>query len=140
MLKLTFRMLALGPLLWCRSDVRNICFKTLYGDQFRLSTLLIILNYPVILSHWCSTINSFFSNLPPLFKCNSTIVFFFFFFLRGSGNCNFLHSIKFECYTFAFNEQIAGEAIMNSINQFFVLPFDHVWVMFVGNVRSLYHI
>ena len=31
---------------------------SLYGGQFTLSTQLIILNYPVILSHWCCTIVS----------------------------------------------------------------------------------
>ena len=37
--------------LWQRAKARNVSFKTLYGGQFTLSTQLIILNYPVILSH-----------------------------------------------------------------------------------------
>ena len=32
-------------------NARNVCFETLYGGQFTLLTQLIILNYPVILSH-----------------------------------------------------------------------------------------
>ena len=34
-----------------RANARNVSFKTLYVGQFTLSTQLIILNYPVILSH-----------------------------------------------------------------------------------------
>ena len=34
---------------------RNFTIETLYDSQFTLSTQLIISNYPVILSHWCST-------------------------------------------------------------------------------------
>ena len=32
-------------------NARNVSFETLYGGQFTLLTQLIILNYPVILSH-----------------------------------------------------------------------------------------
>ena len=39
------------PSLWLRANTRNSRFETLYGGQFTLSTQLIILNYPVILSH-----------------------------------------------------------------------------------------
>ena len=35
--------------LWRRADARNVSFETLYGDQFTLSTQLMILNYPVSL-------------------------------------------------------------------------------------------
>ena len=38
-----------------RANARNVSFQTLYGGQFTLSTQLITLNYPVILSHQCST-------------------------------------------------------------------------------------
>ena len=38
-----------------RANAQNISFETLYSGQFMLSTQLIILNYPVILSHWCNT-------------------------------------------------------------------------------------
>ena len=34
---------------------KNVNFETLNGGQFRLSTQLILLNYPVILSHRCNT-------------------------------------------------------------------------------------
>ena len=42
--------------------------KTLYGGQLTLSTQLIIPNYPVILSHWCSTTVSL--ETYPLFSFN----------------------------------------------------------------------
>ena len=38
---------------WWRTNTRNISFETLSSGQFTLSTQLI--NYPVILSHRCST-------------------------------------------------------------------------------------
>ena len=41
--------------LWKRAKTQNVSFETLYGGQLMLSTRLIILNYPVILSHWRST-------------------------------------------------------------------------------------
>ena len=41
--------------LWRRANARNVSFETFYGGQFRLSTQLIILNYPIILSHRRST-------------------------------------------------------------------------------------
>ena len=41
--------------LWRRASARNVSFETFYGGQFRLSTQLIILNYPIILSHRRST-------------------------------------------------------------------------------------
>ena len=41
--------------IWQRAGTWNVSFETLYGGQFMLSTQLIIPNYPVILSHWCST-------------------------------------------------------------------------------------
>ena len=34
-----------------KANTGNVSFKTLYSGQFTLSTQLIILNYPVILSH-----------------------------------------------------------------------------------------
>ena len=37
--------------LWQRAKARNTSFKTLYDGQFTLSTQLIALNYPVIISH-----------------------------------------------------------------------------------------
>ena len=37
------------------ANIRNVNFETLYGGQFMLSTQLIILNYPVVLSHKHST-------------------------------------------------------------------------------------
>ena len=46
-------------------DAQNISFE-LYSGQFTSSSQLIILNYPVILSH---QYHSFFRNLPPLFIC-----------------------------------------------------------------------
>ena len=50
--------------LWRRANARNVSFLTLYGDQFTLSTQLIILNYPVKLSP--TQHHSFYKNLPPL--------------------------------------------------------------------------
>ena len=41
--------------LWWRANTWNVSFLTLYSGQFTLSTQLIIQNYPVIFSHWCST-------------------------------------------------------------------------------------
>ena len=41
--------------IWQRAGTWNVSFETLYSGQFMLSTQLIIPNYPVILSHWCST-------------------------------------------------------------------------------------
>ena len=41
--------------LWPKANVRNVNFETLYSGQFTLSTQLIILNYPVILSYRRST-------------------------------------------------------------------------------------
>ena len=38
-----------------KASARNVSFVTFYGGQFMLSTQLIILNYPVILSHRRST-------------------------------------------------------------------------------------
>ena len=46
------------------SNARNFCSVICYGGQFMLSTQLIILYYPVILSH--RQHHSFFRNLPPL--------------------------------------------------------------------------
>ena len=42
-----------------RADAQNVCFETLYVGQFTSSAQLIILNYPVILSHRHSTTVSF---------------------------------------------------------------------------------
>ena len=56
--KLMFRVLA---------NAQNVNFETLYNGQFMSSTLLLILNYLVILSHQCST--SFLRNFLPLFIC-----------------------------------------------------------------------
>ena len=52
--------------LWWRANARNVRFKTLYKDLFTLSTHLIVLNYPVILSHQHSTTVSL-ESFPPLF-------------------------------------------------------------------------
>ena len=41
--------------LWPKANVWNVNFETLYSGQFTLSTQLIILNYPVILSYRRST-------------------------------------------------------------------------------------
>ena len=46
------------------SNARNFCSVICYGGQFMLSTQLIILYYPAILSH--RQHHSFFRNLPPL--------------------------------------------------------------------------
>ena len=43
------------PDLWRRANARNVSFENLCGDRFTLSTQLVILNYPVILSHRRST-------------------------------------------------------------------------------------
>ena len=40
---------------WWRANTRNVSFEILYGGQFTLSIQLIVLNYPVILSHWQRT-------------------------------------------------------------------------------------
>ena len=40
---------------WRRANARNISLEYLDGGQFTLSTQLLKLNYPVILSHQCST-------------------------------------------------------------------------------------
>ena len=40
---------------WGFLNAGNVIFETLYGGQFMPSTQLIILNYPIILSHWLST-------------------------------------------------------------------------------------
>ena len=52
--------------LWRRANARNVRFKTLYKDLFTLSTHLIVLNYPVVLSHQPSTTVSL-ESFPPLF-------------------------------------------------------------------------
>ena len=39
---------------WHSANPRNISYKIPFGGQFMLSTQLIILNYPIILSYWCS--------------------------------------------------------------------------------------
>ena len=49
-----FLLSYVSHLLWRRANARNVSFETLYGGQFTLSTQLIILNYPVIISHWRS--------------------------------------------------------------------------------------
>ena len=41
--------------LWRRVNAPNVNFETIYGGKFTLSTQLIILNYPAILSHWRSS-------------------------------------------------------------------------------------
>ena len=41
--------------LWWRANAPNVSFLTLYSGQFTLSTQLIVQNYTVILSLWCST-------------------------------------------------------------------------------------
>ena len=41
--------------LWQREKAWNVGFETLYSGQTMLSTRLVILNYPVILFHRCST-------------------------------------------------------------------------------------
>ena len=41
--------------LWQKVNAWNIGFETLYSGQTMLSTRLVILNYPVILFHRCST-------------------------------------------------------------------------------------
>ena len=66
-LKLMFQALALHQSKRQRAGTQDISFKALYGGQFTLSTQLIILNYPVILSHPCITTDIFFRNLPLLF-------------------------------------------------------------------------
>ena len=48
--------------LWRKANARNFSFETIYGGQFSSSTQLIILNYPVILSHQHSK-TGFFRNL-----------------------------------------------------------------------------
>ena len=53
------------PSPWRRANARNVSFLTLYGGQYTLSTQLIILNYPAILSH--QRITSYFRNLPSFF-------------------------------------------------------------------------
>ena len=53
-------------LLWQRANTPKISFKTLYGGQFVLSTELIILNYPVILSHRHSARVSLETDIPQL--------------------------------------------------------------------------
>ena len=52
--------------LWQRADTQNISFSTLYSVQFTLSTQLIILNDPVLLSHQHNTTVSL-ETCPPLF-------------------------------------------------------------------------
>ena len=52
--------------LWRKANARNFSFETIYGGQFSSSTQLIILNYPVILSHQHSN-TGFFYKLTPLF-------------------------------------------------------------------------
>ena len=66
-LKLMFQALAFHQSKRQRADTQDISFKALYGGQFTLSTQLITLNYPVILSHPCITTDIFFRNLPLLF-------------------------------------------------------------------------
>ena len=66
-LKLMFQALALHQSKRQRADTQDISFKALYGGQFTSSTQLITLNYPVVLSHPCSTTDIFFRNLPLLF-------------------------------------------------------------------------
>ena len=46
-----------------------VSFETLYGGRFTLSTRLIMLNYPFILSHCCKH-HSFFRNLLPSIQWN----------------------------------------------------------------------
>ena len=48
---------------------QNVSFQTLYSGQFTLSTQSKILNYPVILSHWCST--TFSLEIYPLYLHSS---------------------------------------------------------------------
>ena len=61
-MKLTYRAFTLWLREWARAKAQNISFETLNGGQFMLSTLLIMPNYLVILSHWHH--HSFFRNLP----------------------------------------------------------------------------
>ena len=48
---MTFRALNLRHSLSQRANTKNVSFQTLYSGHFTFSTELIILNYPVILSH-----------------------------------------------------------------------------------------
>ena len=56
--------------LWRRANARNVIFKTLYKDLFTLSTHLILLNYPVILSNQRSTTVSL-ESFPLFFHTNT---------------------------------------------------------------------
>ena len=48
----------------CHSNARNVSFETLYGGKFTLSTQLIILNHPVLLSRQRSTTISYETHPP----------------------------------------------------------------------------
>ena len=52
---------------WGFLNAGNVIFETLYGGQFMPSTQFIILNYPIILSHWLST-TVFLETYPFLMK------------------------------------------------------------------------
>ena len=56
------------PSPWRRANARNVSFLTLYGSQCTLSTQLIILNYPAILSY--QRITTVTSETYPLFLYN----------------------------------------------------------------------
>ena len=51
--KLTFRALALRHSLWRRTNARNVSLETINGDQFKLSTQLIIPNDLVRINNIC---------------------------------------------------------------------------------------